>query len=764
MDHQAGQNDGLSAAGQVGSTGSEALHIWRPRPLVRAIEWTAIDAGATNERKAYEVFVMQDTLSELLKRVYSSKRGSEFGFLVGDLCECPETGIRYVVMTSTIEARNRFDENGTPQIPAEAYVAMQLKLDRRVGSLVGWYHVHRDADEVSLSENDIATHEKYFSDPWQSALIVAPTPDGPLGGFFRRVAGTLESDVRRPFYEVLSARSFVARGVRHTCMNWRNYGSEGDTVLIPYEGGDGTTSPVQDVSPVIAPDPVSVTPEPTIVAPTFVNEEPLVTDDVIEEGSIPDSAFISPPPLVEEPPELEKPPVVPEPPEQEPTSTGGIAADFADLKESVPEPGSWTTGDEETPLEEGPLYSAEPGQSINRLADRQGALPDQRFAEMRAPYPAPEAPATPEPSVSPSVIGGPLAAAAGLGSEPTAAAEIEADVTEAAPEAVAAPAPAKPKRRRRARSSRKRSGIGTKRIAIAGVAVVVLVGGGFAALKLPALFGDRNAATVRRPLEDAAGPAMAAAGGLGADAEGADAAGLGAVGTTADPVAAASGTEPDATDGAPVLQDSAAAGDELLVDASGVGDGPSMPPAGDDPNTVADEVARLAKPLPDRAYAAPVLAIDGTVVELNDERARRAASRRRAQEQAAADSNAEAQLRTIRRPTVTAPAPVAGDPGLTDVSIDRPELLQKLDRLSDALSASLNSYFVEALALQNDESSCDDVGQAYGRVDSAWRDYNSALGSPRVVAFEGARAARDVQLSERVQEVKSSYSSLDCDR
>jgi hypothetical protein len=101
---------------------------------------------------------------------------------------------------------------------------------------------------------------------------------------------------------------------------------------------------------------------------------------------------------------------------------------------------------------------------------------------------------------------------------------------------------------------------------------------------------------------------------------------------------------------------------------------------------------------------------------------------------------------------------------LTDVSIDRPELLQKLDRLSDALSASLNSYFVEALALQNDESSCDDVGQAYGRVDSAWRDYNSALGSPRVVAFEGARAARDVQLSERVQEVKSSYSSLDCDR
>jgi len=49
-------------------------------------------------------------------------------------------------------------------------------------------------------------------------------------------------------------------------------------------------------------------------------------------------------------------------------------------------------------------------------------------------------------------------------------------------------------------------------------------------------------------------------------------------------------------------------------------------------------------------------------------------------------------------------------------------------------------------------------------VDGAWREYNSALGSPRVVTFEGARAARDAQLSERVEEVQSSYSSVDCDR
>lgn len=781
MDHQAGQNEGFSTAGQVGSAGSEALHIWRPRPLVRAIKWTANDAGATNEKNAYEVFVMQDTLTEILKRVYASTSRSEFGFLVGDLCECPETGIRYVVMTSTIQARNRFDENGTPQIPAEAYVAMQLKLDRRVGGLVGWYHVHRDADEISLSENDIATHEKYFSEPWQSALIVAPTPDGPLGGFFRRAGGNLAADVCRPFYEVLTARSFVARGVRHTCMNWRNYGSEGDTVLIPYEGADGTTTDLP-ASPTPVPEPMIVAPPPVeeVVEPISMDEPSLAAEPVLEQGpSIPESAFIPPPPLVEEPPAAvppllaEEPVVVEEPPAPEPPSAGGIAADFADLKEAAPETDGWTAGHEGTPQEDDPLYSAELGQGISRLADRQGELPDQRFAGMRAAYPAPESPASAEtPATRDNQPGGPLAAAAGLGMRPEPAHLDEAAV-DAEADTASVPAPAKRKRQsksrrsRKSRSSRRRSGISGRRVAMAGIAVVVLAAGGFAALKLPAFFGgDRNAATVRRPLAGTEGPAIAGVGGLDADAQNADAAGLGTAGVTTGPTPDAVGTDPSAAGGQLAAGDSASTGDQLLADAELPGEGAPSIPAGDaeDPSSVANEVARLAKPLPDRAYAAPVLAIDGGVVELNDERARRAAARRRALEQAAADSNAEAQLRTIRRPTVSAPAPVAGDPGLTDVSIDRPELLQKLDRLSDTLSAALNAYFVETLAFQNDEGSCDDVTQALERVDDSWKAYNGALGSPRVVAFEGARAARDVQLSERFQEVQSSYSSLDCDR
>jgi hypothetical protein len=390
---------------------------------------------------------------------------------------------------------------------------------------------------------------------------------------------------------------------------------------------------------------------------------------------------------------------------------------------------------------------------------------------MRAAYPAPEPPAPEEsPSLRDKLAGNPLAAAAGLDMPATAPVGPGVDVmnvADAEPEVVATPAPAKRKRRRKSRSSRNRGGISRKRLAMAGIAAVVLAGGGFAALKLPALFsGDDNAATTPRPLEATDGPAMAAAGGAGTQRQGADAASLGAIGATAEPISGTQSPGPDATDGSPTSADSAAAGGDLFVDAAVTGGGSSTPAAaaGDDPSTVADEVARLAKPLPDRAYAAPVLAIDGSVVELNDERARRAASSRRAQQQAVADSAANQQLRTIRRPVVTAPAPIASEPGLTGVSIDRPELLQKLDRLSDDLSANLNTYFVQTLALQNDDGSCDDVTEAFGRVNSAWKSYNGALGSPRVVTFEGARAARDVQLSERVREVEASYSDLDCDR
>ncbi len=822
MKHGAGQQGGIAGGGQLGAQGSEALHIWRPRPLVRAIEWRPREQPLTAGSAGYEVFVMQDTFSELISRARGRDVQSSFGFLVGDLCECPESGIKYVLVTSTIEARFRFAETATPQIPPEAYVAMQLKLDRRVGTLVGWFHSHADVDEVRLSENDIATHHKYFNEPWQSALVLVPRAERPLGGFFRSSAEGLNGDLLRPFYEVLSARSFVARGVRYTCVNWANYASEGEAELVPLgnEGDRVTThAPARPASTVVKPAKPAPAPRPApeasserlagaasdeaVAAEEKASEERPGTPDADHRGS---TSWLkqatTPTPRRKPAPSPARPDsAAPRPEAPRPTS---LTADFVDLRTdrsktdtptvdrrrpgSEAEPGErrvssapeqelpkgspppsggrppWSAGASESVeadlllTEADLLLTSEPGPSINRLADRQGDGVDRRLAGLHAAYPA-RAPADPEPTVQPQRPSAPPAQRVERKSE----AASETDTARAS----------KPAVRRRKRREARTSGSSKPRwrdrrvVGMAAVAVVVVTAGVVAALKVPDLLTERA--------EPPDVPTLVGGGSAGAGDDAARESGsaLGTVGagtvvgapSDGDGAARASSvTTPEAGHN---LGTASAARDSLAARAGTEVPGAQGPNSGGTaegvPPSVAAEVARLARPLPDQAYGAPVLALDGTVVELNDERARQAAAERQAQQAAVEDRASRARVQRLRTPVVAAPAAAGPGADLKDVSIVRPELLLKLDQLSDSLSNALNRYFVEVLALQNKEASCDEVEQAYRVVADAWNAYNQALGSPRIVRFEGARAARDVRLSERVVEVERNFETVDCD-
>ena len=53
---------------------------------------------------------------------------------------------------------------------------------------VGWYHSHTRSD-IFLSEADLEVHKRYFSSPWQVALVLKPHTFEPTrGGFFFRAA------------------------------------------------------------------------------------------------------------------------------------------------------------------------------------------------------------------------------------------------------------------------------------------------------------------------------------------------------------------------------------------------------------------------------------------------------------------------------------------------------------------------------------------------------------------------------------------------
>ena len=202
---------------------TDAYHVWKPRPLLRSVHWKPVPAPSREAGVgSYDVFVDQRVLKALHQHVWNAAPGeAPQGFLVGDLCEDPDTGRRYVIVSAAVPSRFPMVEEGPEQIPGEALVAMQLEVDRRRGVLAGWYHRH-EAGPVELTAEDLQTHERHFPEPWQIALLLVTDHAEPSGGCFRRTRSGLAGDVPLPFFEMVSNESLLARGVRRSYMDWVN--------------------------------------------------------------------------------------------------------------------------------------------------------------------------------------------------------------------------------------------------------------------------------------------------------------------------------------------------------------------------------------------------------------------------------------------------------------------------------------------------------------------------------------------------------------
>jgi hypothetical protein len=202
---------------------TDAYHVWKPRPLLRSVHWKPVPAPPKEAGVgSYDVFVDQRVLKALHQHIWNAApTESPHGFLVGDLCEDPDTGRRYVIISAAVPSRFPMVEEGPDQIQGEALVAMQLEVDRRRGVLAGWYHRHREGP-VELTPADLKTHERHFPEPWQVALLFVTDHAEPAGGCFRRTRAGLAGDVSLPFFEMVSNESLLARGVRRSHMDWVN--------------------------------------------------------------------------------------------------------------------------------------------------------------------------------------------------------------------------------------------------------------------------------------------------------------------------------------------------------------------------------------------------------------------------------------------------------------------------------------------------------------------------------------------------------------
>jgi proteasome lid subunit RPN8/RPN11 len=210
----------------------------QPMPMDRAILWNppaaagATGPGRPSGRSPYPVFFQQEAVIALQEHLKSSPTQAIFGFLIGDVYRDPETGVLYTVIDKTLKLSQPIYGDKTEVVVSRLWDRMQEQLKKAAGTLLGWYHSHPGQGGF-LTTHDVETHEKFFTDPWQVAILVAAEAGGVTGRFFRSSQNSDWHKTPLPFYELLQPDSIKADGKKRSFIVWRNYKPYGPTLIGP---------------------------------------------------------------------------------------------------------------------------------------------------------------------------------------------------------------------------------------------------------------------------------------------------------------------------------------------------------------------------------------------------------------------------------------------------------------------------------------------------------------------------------------------------
>jgi len=82
-------------------------HPARPMPVSASISWTPIAGAAASDsdRTTFPIFITQQALAAVHDHCLPTDGSAAFGFLTGDLVQCPKAGTLYIVIDSVIRSR-----------------------------------------------------------------------------------------------------------------------------------------------------------------------------------------------------------------------------------------------------------------------------------------------------------------------------------------------------------------------------------------------------------------------------------------------------------------------------------------------------------------------------------------------------------------------------------------------------------------------------------------------------------------------------------
>jgi hypothetical protein len=204
---------------------STGAPLRQPIPVGRSILWSPTTAGTKRpDDLPFPIFFSQAALTAIHEHIATPQRSGQgiLGFLLGDLCECPDTNVSYLVIDLALRLNQPIYGDRTRDVVTRLWDPIQGQLEEQRAQLLGWYHTHPPHPLV-LSAHDVETHEHYFAERWQVALLLAPDAAEPGGSFFRAVGDDTWISTPLPFYELLSEGSIRPDGKKRSFMTWKDY-------------------------------------------------------------------------------------------------------------------------------------------------------------------------------------------------------------------------------------------------------------------------------------------------------------------------------------------------------------------------------------------------------------------------------------------------------------------------------------------------------------------------------------------------------------
>jgi hypothetical protein len=200
--------------------------VRQPIPLARSILWRPLAAGAPRHVE-FPVFLKQSALHAISEHMTALPPPGQgiLGFLLGDRCVCPVTKVSYLVVDVAVRLNQTIYGDRTRDVVTRLWDRIQAQLEAQKAQLIGWYHTHAPLP-LELSAHDIETHELYFAEPWQIAMLVGTNAGAPAGALFRAGSEDTWVSTPLPFYELPPEHSVGgggAGGKKRSFVTWKNY-------------------------------------------------------------------------------------------------------------------------------------------------------------------------------------------------------------------------------------------------------------------------------------------------------------------------------------------------------------------------------------------------------------------------------------------------------------------------------------------------------------------------------------------------------------